>query len=289
MPDAPPHRRRYGLGILLVAPCALFYLAFFLGPLLYLAWESLHSFNLLTGPGGWSLGNYVKLLGDPFYLAMLGETVKLSLAAALLCLVIGYPMALALRAASPRWRGLILLGLLAPLLVSVVVRSFGWLVILGRNGVLNAALRLVDPGLAFAQHTHLFTEGAVLAGLVHVFFPFMVLALYGALQRMDPALVRAARNLGAPPWRAFLEVTLPLSLPGIASGVSTVFALSAGAYVTVAVLGGAKVPVLAVQAYQQSVSLMNWPMGAAIGVILLVTTSALLRLFMARLGREAPR
>ena len=127
----------------------------------------------------------------------------------------------------------------------------------------------------------------MLAGLVHVFFPFMVLALFGALQKIDLQLIRAARSLGAGRARAFLAV-LPLSLPGIVAGVTTVFALATGSYVTVAVLGGSGVRVLAVLAYEQAVSGMNWPFGAAIGVLMLAATTLLLRVFEAVVQRLGP-
>lgn len=266
---------------LLLLPAVLALTVLFACPLLFLAWESLHRFSLTGTPPGLTLANYLRLLGDPFYLGMLGETFRLATMTALICLVLGYPVAWCLRLAPRRVQGWLLLGLLAPLLVSVVVRSFGWVVVLGEFGLLNAGLRAL--GLP-AGRTHLFNEGAVLAGLVHVFFPFMVLALFGSLQRLDLQLLRAARGLGANPLRAFLAL-VPLTLPGAVAGVSTVFALATGSYVTVAVLGGTGVRVLAVVAYEQAVSGMNWPLGAAVGVVLLVATTLALRLFTAAVGR----
>jgi len=258
---------------LLLLPAVLALTVLFACPLLFLVWESLHRFSLTGTPPGLSFANYTRLLGETFRLAGL---------TALICLVLGYPVAWCLRLASRRVQGWLLLGLLAPLLVSVVVRSFGWVVVLGEFGLLNAALRaLWLPG---ADRTHLFNEGAVLAGLVHVFFPFMVLALFGSLQRLDLQLVRAARGLGANPLRAFLALA-PLTLPGAVAGVSTVFSLATGSYVTVAVLGGTGVRVLAVVAYEQAVSGMNWPLGAAVGVVLLVATTLALRLFTVAVHR----
>ena len=202
------------------------------------------------------------------------------------CAIIGYPLAL-LRRAPSRWRAVI--AVIAPLLVSVVVRTFGWVVILGETGLINHLLQALGLGGDFARRTHLFNETAVAIGLVHVFLPFMVLALYSALQKQDDALVRAACNLGASPLRAFALVTLPLSLPGVVAGTTTVFALAAGAYVTVAVLGGSKVMVMAVLAYQQSIGLTNWQLGAAIGIVLLVGTTAILQAYQHAMRRAFPR
>ena len=269
---------------MLLLPALLASVVLFALPLLFLGTESLHRFSLTGAPPGFTWANYRRLVTDGFYLGLLFETFKLAAITALVCLVAGMPVAWCLRLAPRRWQGVMLLFLLAPLLVSVVVRSFGWIVILGEFGLLNAVMaRLGFPG----GPTHLFTEAAVLAGLVHVFFPFMVLALFGALQKIDLRLVRAARSLGANRVQAFAAI-LPLMAPGIAAGVATVFALATGSYVTVAILGGSGVRVLAVVAYEQAVSGMNWPFGAAIGLLLLASTTVLLRLFEVVVGRVAP-
>ena len=215
----------------MLMPAVVVSLVLFVAPLGFLVIESAHRFSLTGAAMGLTWANYARLLSDGYYLGLLGETFKLAALASGICLVVGMPVAWCLRLAHPRLRGLLLLGVLAPLLVSVVVRSFGWIVILGEFGLLNAVMaRLGFPG----GPTHLFTEAAVLAGLVHVFFPFMVLALFGALQKIDLRLVRAARSLGANRVQAFAAI-LPLMAPGIAAGVATVFALATGSYVTVAI------------------------------------------------------
>ena len=262
--------------ILLLLPATTALLILFAAPLAFLIVESVHRFSLTGAPAPLTLANYARLLSDPFYLRMLAETFKLAAIASLLCLILGAPVAWCLRLASRRVQGAILLGLLAPLLISVVVRSFGWIVILGEFGLLNAALQSAGFTGDISHRTHLFTEAAVLAGLVHVFFPFMVLALYGSLQKLDLQLIRAARGLGANRVQALLAI-LPLTLPGVIAGMTTVFALTTGSYVTVAVLGGTGVRVLAVVAYEQAISGMNWPLGSAIGILLLAATALLLR------------
>ena len=171
-----------------------------------------------------------------------------------------------------RRRAYLTLVILAPLLISVVVRSFGWLVILGPNGLVNSALRglgLIDEPLRL-----LYTETAIALGLVHVFLSFMVLSVAAALGRIDPAVLRAAASLGAGPIRTFLRVVLPLSLPGVAAGSVIVFTLSASAFITPALLGGPRVKVMSYLAYQQTMLLSDWPYGAAIALVLLAMTSA---------------
>lgn len=271
----------------LLLPALVAYVTLFVVPIVYLAMQSfrMRQSALSSELTGLTFGNYVRLLTDPFYLGMLFGTFRLAFITSAICLVLAYPMAYFLRLCPDRYKGLILLGVLAPLLVSVVVRTFGWVVVLGEYGLVNSLLQGVGYPGDFAKRTHLYNEAAVVIGLVHVFFPFMVMALYNALQKLDMSLIRAARNLGATPLRAFREVTFPLTLPGVASGCTTVFALTTGAYVTVAVLGGPRVLVLAILAYQESVGLMNWQFGAAVGATLLVTTTAILALFQFAISR----
>lgn len=273
----------------LLLPALTASVVFFLVPLGYLVVDSFRKFSLTTGVGGFTLENYSRLLTDSYYLNVLATTFRLSAITAAICLVLGYPLALLLRAAPARLKGLLVIGIIAPLLVSVIVRTFGWVVVLGEFGFLNHALQALGIGGAFATRTHIFTEPAVVIGLVHVFLPFMVLALYGALQKQQPRLVDAARNLGAGPLRAFLVVTLPLSLPGIVAGTTTVFAMSTGAYITAAVLGGSKVMVMSILAYQQALGLTNWQLGAAIGIVLLVCTTAIMQIFQLVMRHAFPR
>lgn len=278
------------IAILLLMPASVIFAVLFIFPIVNLFSQSLHvRLSMFSGElSGLSLGNYSNLLGDPFYLSVILETLELALLTSAICLVLAYPVALFLRLVPDRYKGLVLVGVLSPLLVSVVVRTFGWVVILGEFGLVNAFLKAIAGDWAFARSTHLYNEGAVVIGLVHVFFPFMVLAIYNALQKLEWNTVRAARNLGASPARALWHVILPLSIPGIVSGVATIFALAAGSYVTVAILGGARVPVLAVLAYQQAIGLMNWQFGAAIGALLLLITTSLLVLLYYGAARLIP-
>lgn len=274
---------------LLLMPALIASGAFFVAPLAYLVIESFRQFSLTAGVGAFSFSNYARILSDTYYVAVLATTFRLAAIAAALCLIMGFPLALLLRVAPARLKGALVVAIIAPLLVSVIVRTFGWVVILGEFGLLNKALQTFGASGSFATTTHLSSETAVVVGLVHVFLPFMVLALYSALQKQQARLTDAAYNLGADPMRAFFLITLPLTLPGIVAGTTTVFAMSAGAYVTAAVLGGSKVMVIAILVYQQSIGLANWPLGAAIGVALLISTTAAIQLFRASMQRAFPR
>lgn len=270
---------------LLAAPLAVF-LVLFVAPLAALFVVSLFRFDRSVGiVARVTLENYVKFLGDPFYLAILGRTLEIGVLVTLVTLLLGYPVAYHLTRVPPRRRAHLLLVILAPLLVSVVVRSFGWLVILGPNGLVNALLRgagLIDEPLRL-----LYNEGAIVLGLTHVFLSFMVLSILAALGRIDPALIRAAQGLGATPWRAFLRVVLPLSVPGVVAGSLIVFSLSTSAFITPALLGGPRVKVMSYLAYQQTLMLADWPYGAAIAFVLLAVsgTSVLVYLRLVESGR----
>jgi putative spermidine/putrescine transport system permease protein len=165
------------------------------------------------------------------------------------------------------------------------MRSLGWLVVLGEFGLVRLVLRTLRLEADMSHRSHLLSEMAVLGSLMQVFLPFMVLALYGAVSKIDPVLIRAARNMGASAARAFIEVVVPLSLPGAAIGVASVFALATGAYVTVAMVGGARVRGMAEMAYEESATLLGWQLGAAVVVVVLVAAAVLVRLLLAGLRR----
>jgi putative spermidine/putrescine transport system permease protein len=256
--------------ILLVAPLAIF-LALFLAPLVNLLVLSFFRFDRTTGAlAEATIQNYAKFLTDPFYLGILWRTLKLALLTTATTLLLGYPVAYHLTRCSGRKRAYLTLLIVAPLLVSVVVRSFGWLVILGPNGLVNSLL--TGLGVVSDPLRLLYTETAIVIGLTHVFLSFMVLSVAASLGRIDPALIRAAQNLGASERQAFVRVVLPLSLPGVAAGSLIVFTLAASAFITPALLGGPRVKVMSYLAYQQTLLLSDWPYGSAIAFILLALT-----------------
>lgn len=271
-------RSRVAVYALLLPPLAMF-LGLYLLPLVNLFVLSFFAFDRVTGTlGGATLVNYTKVLGDPFYLEVLWRTMRIGLLATVCSLVLGYPVAYVLARSRGRLRAYLTLGILAPLLVSVVVRTFGWLVILGPNGLVNSPL--VGLGLVSEPLKLLYTETAIVLGLTHVFLSFMVLSIAAALGRIDPALLRAAQNLGANERQTFVRVVLPLSLPGVAAGCLIVFTLATSAFITPALLGGPRVKVMSFLAYQQTLLLSDWPSGAAIAFVLLAITGAAVLVYL---------
>jgi ABC-type spermidine/putrescine transport system permease subunit I len=274
-------RTKLLLAALVLLPLLIGYLVYFGAPLGLLGLESLHG-----GRGESWLGGYVHVLRNPLYRRLLGETFKLAGLCAAVCLLIGYPIAWGLRIASDRLRGVVVMGMLAPMVINVAVRGLGWMVVLGEFGLVNLVLRTLRLEADLTHRSRMLSELAVLGSMVEVFLPFMVLALYGATARIDPVLVRAARNLGATRLRAFVEVVVPLALPGAAAGVAMVFALATGAYVAVAAFGAGRVRSMAEATYAESTALVNWQLGAAVVLIVLAAAAVLIRLLVASLRRD---
>jgi putative spermidine/putrescine transport system permease protein len=274
------------LAAIVLLPAGIAWLVFFGAPLGMLGLETVQPHRSgAMGFGGLLPGNYARVLASPLYRRLLGETFKLAGMCAFVSLLVGYPIAWGLRLAADWARRSRTAGALGPVLVHVVIRSLGWLVVLGEFGLLNLVLRALRLEADMSRRSLLMGELAELGNMVEVFFPFMVLALYGAVSRIDLAVIRAARNLGATRTRAFFEVVVPLSLPGAAVGVVTVFALATGAYITVAAFGGVRVRAMAEMAYEESSTLVNWQLGAAVLVVVLVSAGILLRLLFAGLRR----
>lgn len=280
-------RLRSGMSVATVVAlsfCMLAALAFisvfFLSPLFYMVFESFKPPLLSMRPQSeFTLANYSRIVSDPFYHDIMLRTLRISVISSAIMLVLAYPVAYLLRIVSPKVRSRLLLLIISPLLVSVVVRTYGWVVVLSKEGLLNSTLLAVGIDNEFTGSTHLFNETAVIVGLSHVFFPFMVLALYNSLQKLNLSLLKAAANLGAPRWRVFLEVMFPLTMPGAVAGLTTVFPLAMGSFITVTVLGGPSVWVVSMSAYQEAMGLMNWQLAGAIGVSLLVTVAICVVLF----------
>jgi putative spermidine/putrescine transport system permease protein len=274
MADAIPRGRRpspFGLG------AWAFILAFYVVPVLYLVAVSFASYSQTKGID-WTLGlqNYTRVLGDSFFYEVLLRTVRVSVATTLMSLIIAFPISHYLVTSRGARQLTVFVVLLMPLVTSVTVMSYGWLILLGRNGVVNAALMAL--GLTDAPITLMQNEAAIAIGLVHVLIVFMVISISASLQAINPALPLAARSLGAGPVQIFWRITLPLSMPGVRAGALLVFALSMSAYAIPGVLGGQRNKFISTLVYQQSVSLYNWPAGAALAVLLLIATGAILGL-----------
>lgn len=245
------------IGTLIVVPLAMTLLL------------SLHSFGAYTGVSDdVSLANYVEIAGDPYFREVFLRTLRISLLVTVIAAVIGAPEAYILRRMRSPWRSIFLLVTLGPLLISVVARTLGWALLLGSTGVLNQAL--MASGLISAPFRLMYTETGVVIALVHVLMPFMIIAVWASLQRLDPQVENAAASLGAGLFTVVRRVVLPQIMPGILSGSIIVFALAASAFATPAIIGGRRLKVAATLAYDEFLSTMNWPLGAAIAVLLLV-------------------
>ena len=220
----------------------------------------------LTLPGG--PADYARLLGDGYYLHVLLTTVLLSLVVTALCLLAGYPVAYYMVRKAGRGRGAVVFLLITPLLTPIIMRSFGWEVILSRSGLVNAALR----GLGWIHRPLMLLNGplAGVIGLVHVQVPFMVLSIAAVLQAMPAGLEEAARVLGAGRWSVFSRITFPLSLDGVATGAILVFMLTNGSFVTLLLLGGGSLQTLPLLIFQQFNTTQDYAMGAAMSNVLLV-------------------
>jgi putative spermidine/putrescine transport system permease protein len=252
---------------MLAIPPVAMTLLFFVGPLLHLVWVSLHapSQSELYGDA-LTLHNYAAILTDSFYLTIIRRTLGVAAIILAISLLIGYPVAYFVALQPPRRRMLVLLLLLFPLMVSNVVRAYGWVAILGRRGVLNTSLR--DLGVIDAPLDLLYTTGAVVIGLMTILLPYMVISIANTLSAMDRRYEEAAQALGAGPVRTFVHVTLPLSTPGVASGMLLVFLLTLSAYVTITLLGGPRSKLLVSMVYD-SVTAFQWPHAAALAFVLL--------------------
>ncbi|MCL4767485.1 MAG: ABC transporter permease [Hyphomicrobiaceae bacterium] len=214
---------------------------------------------------------YREIVSDSYYLTVLARSFWLSLVATLICLVLGYPVAYTLVRLTPEgWKRVVYMIVIAPLFTSAVIRAMAWLVILGRQGIVNDAL--LSIGLIDVPIRLLYTNTAVIIGLVYIMIPFMVLTIAAVLENVNSTLEEAARDLGAAPLVAFWKVTFPLTLPGVFAGSFLVFALCLSSYVTPALLGGGRNKVVAMLIFEQFMRNFNWPLGAALSCVLLFIT-----------------
>ena len=222
-----------------------------------------------------SLVNYTTFATSPYFHRMVWGSVKLTVWVTVLCLLLGYPAAYYMvRVRSTTYRTILYAIVVSPLLISVVVRSYGWVVLLANNGVVNGSL--VGLGLVAQPLRMLGTLGSVIVATVHVLLPFMMLPIASALQDRDPTLERAAQNLGATPLQTFWRVTLPLSMPGVLAGTGLVIALTLGIYITPLLVAGPLQPLFAIGIYYVTLNQLNFPLGAALSFVLLVFTLAVM-------------
>jgi len=215
------------------------------------------------------LKNWREVASDGYFHEMFLRTFRVALLVTLFTAVLGAPEAYILSRMRPPWRGIFLLVVLGPLLISVVARTLGWALLFGgSSGVINKAL--INLGIISTPLPFMFTETGVVVALTHVLMPFMVLAVWAALQRLDPQIENAAASLGAGQATILRRIVLPQVLPGVLSGAIIVFSLAASAFATPAIIGGRRLKVAATLAYDEFLNTLNWPLGAAVATLLLV-------------------
>ena len=282
---ATPRRRAVSPIAWLVAPALLLFVVFFVLPFAVMAVLSFLSGNPMSGRSvNFTTAQYERMLDDDLYTEALWETLRLGLISTFASLLLGYPLAHWMaRIRSRLGHALLLMAVIAPMLTGIVVRTFAWMTILQDRGVINATL--MGWGWTAKPLPLMYNELGTVIALVHIYVPFMVLTLTGVIGRIDLRLEEAARGLGASRLRAFLEVTLPLSVPGILAGSLLVFALTISAYVTPSAMGGNEVLTIPMLIYQQVGSSFNLNFAGALGVVLLAVSLLVVVAYNNVLGR----
>jgi len=270
----------------LVAPAMVWLALFALAPLVFLVTVSFWTASMFGLTSSFSLQSYASLAGDSIYIRVLGNTVKIAVITTALSLLVSYPIALFLASLKGKRKMLFVILLFLPFWTSYVVRTFVWMPILGRSGLINATL--MSMGVIDRPLDNLvFNEGAVYLGLVYVYTLYMTLPIYLALDKLDPALIEAANDLGASAWQTFRKIILPLTLPAVWSGCTMVFLLCCGAFVTPRLLGGPSSQMFGNIISSQFLDAGNWPLGAALSVVLMVVVMLSLYLASRRFGFQS--
>ncbi len=259
------------IAVLVVIPMAFI--------LVYSFYENL---DLAVDRVAFQFENWKALVSDRYYLIAIWKTLRLSVIVTVLAAVLGYIPAYFIAMTKFRHQWLLLLLLILPFWISFIIRTLSWIHILGNQGALNGVLEWL--GLIDAPLSMMYNETTVIIGFLHVFLPYMILNVYVSLEGIDRNLEPAARTLGATPWQAFLEVTLPLSLPGLAAGCLLVFVLTGGSYVTPLILGGPSDYLFGNLIHDAIVSELNWPMGATLSFTLLVLLGSVVVLYSRLMG-----
>jgi spermidine/putrescine transport system permease protein len=267
----------------LLAPALTAVTFLLLIPILFVV---VYSFWLRTSIGdeqvGFYLDNWQKVLGDAFYRDILIQTLRIAAVSTLLCIVMGYVPAYFLAYANTRHKVLLILLLMLPFWISYIIRTMSWIHVLGASGIVNTVLQWL--GIVGEPLQMLYNEMSVVLGLVHFLLPFMVLNIYVSLEGIDRNLTDAAKSLGCTGWQAFREVTLPLSLPGLGAGTILCFVLAAGTYITPMVLGGPGNAMFANLVFEAIITQLNWPLGSALSLVLLILLGALVMIYTRYLG-----
>ncbi len=276
---------RRSRGALLVVPALLWLAVFAIGPLVFLTCVSFWTATAFGLSTDLTTKAYASIATEPVYARVLWQTLRIAIVTTLLALLVSYPLAMFLARLRGGAKTAAVVLLFLPFWTSYVVRTFVWLPMLGRNGLINQLLLgmgIVDKPIDWL----LYNEGAVYVGLVYVYTLYMTLPIYLSLDRLDPALVEAASDLGASPLQAFRRVILPLSLPGVWSGCTMVFLLACGAYVTPQLLGGPSGQMFGNVIASQFLNATNWPLGAALSIVLVAVVMAFMLLAIRKLGLQ---
>lgn len=258
---------------MLSSPALLIFVVMLLVPIALTFILSFHAFDHAKGiQDELTMSHYAHVLSDPYYFKIFWRTLWISALTTLICMLIGAPQAYILSRMQNPWRSIFLLVVLAPLLVSVVVRAFGWSILLGPQGLVN----LTSSYLGLGTFRILYTESAIIIALVHIMMPFMVIPIWTSLQKLDPAVQDAALSLSATPLTTLRRIIFPQVLPGILSGSLIVFGLSASSFAIPGLLGGRRLKMVATVVYDEYLHELNWPLGATVAIILLVANLAIM-------------
>jgi putative spermidine/putrescine transport system permease protein len=276
--------RRRIVPYLLVSPGALIIGGLLIVPLGGVFLLSLHQFQISTGLSRTiGISTYVNIATDPYFASIFLRTLRIALAVTVAALLIGVPEACIIRRMSPRWGGICLLLALGPLFISVISRTLGWALLLGGGGLVSKALLAV--GARSEPLDLLYSEIGVIIALTHVLVPYVVLATWTSLLRLDPSAEMAAASLGASRFETLRRVVLPQAMPGILSGATIVFCLAASAFATPAIIGGRRLKVVATLVYDDFLNTLNWPQGAAVALLLLALVTIITHFANRRLDR----
>jgi putative spermidine/putrescine transport system permease protein len=255
-------------GVLLMTPLGLLLAGFFLAPIFMLLPTSFREYLPGSGfrPQFWTLENYVRIFADDYYREVIWRTLNLGIFVTFVCIVVGYPLAYVIVRGSPRWRITLTMLVVFPMLLNLVVRSFGWIALLTNRGLINTLLQQL--GIISAPVKLMYNMTGLMIGLVHIYLPFMVLMLVAAIRNVPRDVEAAAATLGSSRMHVFCAVTLPLSAPGILSGAILVFVLTISALVTPRMLGGPTYKVMATVIYDEYMQLLDWASGSALAFTL---------------------
>jgi putative spermidine/putrescine transport system permease protein len=259
----------------LIAPLSAFFLVFFLIPFFYIFYRSLWD-------PSFSLKHYIHIIQEPLYLRVIFNTIKLAFVATVVCLILGYPFAFLLATTSEKTSSRLLAIVLIPFWISLLVRTYAWIVILGRKGLINSILLKI--GIIDAPLTLLYTMKGVIIGMTHILLPYMIISLFSVMRGIDLELLKAARNLGANSFNAFIRIFFPLSLPGVTGGSLMVFVMGLGFFVTPALLGGPKDVVISVLIENQVTFILNWGFAFAVAIVLCVIALAMVYFYNRYMG-----